>query len=298
MKQVEYRTGEEDSGQRIDAVLAKKFSEFSRTSWQQSLMQKPARVDDQIVGSNYKLKPNQTITAYLPVQKQTKITLIPPKVLPDIIYQDSDVIIINKPAGLITHPTDTLPTEPSVAGAFAENIMDDDPMRPGIVHRLDKDTSGVMVLARNLAAKKLLQEQFRNRKVIKHYIALVQGRLSRPAARIELPLQKSQRQPNTMVVHFGGKMAITQYQVTAQYPHASLIDVTIHTGRTHQIRAHFAHLGHPVVGDTKYGKQTLPKGLSRQFLHASSLSLLLPSGKKQTFTAELPLELKSYLEQL
>ncbi len=298
MKQVEYLTGEVDSGLRLDAVLARNFSDISRSAWQQSLKLHPAVVDNQTVNGSYKVKPNQRILVNIPILKTTQISLVSPKVIPDIIYQDDDVIVINKPAGLITHPTDTQPTLPSVAGAFADSITDSDPMRPGIVHRLDKDTSGVMILARNEAAKTYLQKQFHDRKVSKHYIALVQGRLERPSARIDLPLRKSNQRPNTMQVHAGGRTAVSEYHVTAEYTNATLVNVTILTGRTHQIRAHFAHIGHPVVGDTRYGKHSRPNGLSRQFLHASSLVLVLPSGKTQTFTSDLPIDLKNYLEQL
>ncbi len=298
MKQIEYRTGEDDSGRRVDIVLAENFSEFSRAAWQQSLKTKPALVDDKKVSGSYKVKPDQVVKAILPIHKKREINLKTPKHLPEILYKDSDVIVINKPAGLITHPTENNPEEASVAGAFAGSVEDIDAMRPGIVHRLDRDTSGVMIIARNLAAKKFLQEQFRQRNVTKHYIVLVRGQLKRPAARIELPLQKSHQQPNTMAVRETGRPAITEYHLTAQYPGASLLDVTIHTGRTHQIRAHFAHLGHPVVGDKVYGKVIRSSGLMRQFLHASSLTILLPSGKRQTFSAKLPQDLLSYLEQL
>lgn len=299
MKQVEYRTGEADSGRRVDVVMSEHFSEFSRAAWQESLKNYPALVDDQAVSSSYKLKASQTVKAVLPIEKSTEARLIKPKQLPEILYKDNNVIVINKPAGLITHPTPALASEPSVAGAFADLIKDDDdPIRPGIVHRLDRDTSGVMIIARDLSTKEFLQEQFRNRKVKKVYTALVRGRLKQPAARIELPLQKSKRQPNTMVVHAGGRLAITEYNVIAEYPDASLLAIDIYTGRTHQIRAHFAHLGHPIVGDTVYGKDSRPEGLARQFLHAASLTISLPSDKEQTFTAELPLDLTSYLERL
>lgn len=298
MKQIEYRTGEDDSGRRVDIVLAENFSEFSRAAWQQSLKTKPALVDNKKVTGSYKVKPDQVVKAILPIHKKREINLKAPKHLPEILYKDSDVIVINKPAGLITHPTENNPGEASVAGAFAGSVEDIDAMRPGIVHRLDRDTSGVMIIARNLAAKEFLQEQFRQRNVTKHYIVLVRGQLKRPAARIELPLQKSHQQPNTMAVRATGRPAITEYHLTAQYPGASLLDVTIHTGRTHQIRAHFAHLGHPVVGDKVYGKVIRSSGLMRQFLHASSLTILLPSGKRQTFSAKLPQDLLSYLEQL
>ncbi len=297
MEKVEYKTGEQDAGRRIDVVLANQFVNISRSAWQQSLKNSLVCVDNQVVSSNYKLRPNQKIVAKLQVKKTQDIILIAPKKIPEILYQDSDVIIINKPAGLIAHPSQNHRLEPSVAGAFASLIHDNDSLRPGIVHRLDKDTSGVMVLARNKSTKEFLQKQFRERKVRKHYIALVHGRLNQ-SARIELPLQKSRRQPNTVVIHAGGRQAITEYKIVASYPNASLLDVEIFTGRTHQIRAHFAHLGHPVVGDIVYGKRTRPDGLQRQFLHASSLTILLPSGEELTINAKLPLDLTHYLETL
>ena len=221
-------------------------------------------------------------------------SLIAPASQPEIIFEDSNVIVINKPAGLVAHPTAKL-SQPSVAGAFLDKIVDSDLLRPGIVHRLDKDTSGVMILARNEATKDFLQAQFKDRKVKKIYTALVLGHLDRETARIELPLERSKKNPEKMMVSSSGKMAVSEYRLVAEYPGYSLIEVELLTGRTHQIRAHFAHIGNPIAGDRLYGKQILPAGLDRQFLHASLLSLEVAKDKKMTFKAPLAKDLKVFL---
>lgn len=299
MKQVEYITGEADAGQRLDAVLAKHFSDFSRSAWQVSIRKNSTTIDGMPADVSTSIKASQTILATLPEAKAEAGELIAPQTIPEIIYQDDDVIVINKPAGLLTHPAYLSSDEPSVAGAFKDAIDDDeDPVRPGIVHRLDRDTSGVMILARNVAAKKFLQRQFHDRLVDKHYTALVDGNLDQKAARLELPIRKSQKQPNTMVVHQAGRPAITEYKIIREYAGVNLVEIEIFTGRTHQIRAQFAHLGHPVVGDIVYGKKTRPLGLKRQFLHSHKLVITLPSKDKKEFNAPMPRDLTDYLEQL
>lgn len=215
-----------------------------------------------------------------------------------VLFEDDNVIVINKPAGLLTHPTDDNPDEPSVASYFRTQIDDPDPIRPGIVHRLDKDTSGVMILARNIATKEFLQSQFKARTVQKSYIALVWGRLKHPRARIELPIARKPQRGNEMKIAHGGKMAISEYGVKQEFDLYSLIEIDLQTGRTHQIRVQLEHLGHPVVGDTQYGRKPMPTGLSRQFLHAKSLRCEIAKGKSKEFVAPLAPDLQSFLDNL
>lgn len=215
-----------------------------------------------------------------------------------IIYSDANVIVINKPAGVLTHPTPSKPDVYSVASAFADKIDDPDPMRAGIVHRLDRDTSGVMILARNLETKQFLQTQFKQREVNKVYLALIWGNPKLTMARIELPISHSGQTTTKMKVSSTGKMAISEYRVRQQYEKFSLVEVLLMTGRMHQIRVHFAHLGNPVVGDPIYSRQPLPDGLGRMFLHAAELSLEIAPGQKRSYEAPLPADLERFLHSL
>lgn len=297
MKRIEYVTQLPDVGQRLDAVLAKHFNEFSRAQWQTALNENPPMLNGKKCNLKIKLKLHQTIKIYLPKIEVAKPILTSPKKLPEVLYEDKDVIVINKPAGLLTHPTERSDA-PSVAGAFASKASDSDKLRPGIVHRLDKDTSGVMILAKNIKAKEFLQSQFKNHKVKKSYLALIEGKLKQKTARIELPIARSSKQPNKMEVSAKGRSAVSQYKVIAEYPNASLVEISLLTGRTHQIRVQFAYLDHSVVGDKDYGIKKLAGGLDRQFLHSKTLVITLPSGDKKIFTAELPDDLNNYLKAL
>lgn len=297
MKKVEYKVKPIEVGQRLDVVVAENFPEFSRAQWQSQLRSNPALIQGKHVPMNYRLKSEQTIILLLPTIIQSKPVLKVPEQLPEVLYEDNDVIVINKPAGLLTHPSERSDT-PSVAAAFSYKVKDSDKLRPGIVHRLDKDTSGVMILAKTPLAKEFLQSQFKERKVVKEYIALLDGSLANTSARIELPLARSKKRPNAMVVSQTGKKAVSEYQVIAEYPHNSLVHINLLTGRTHQIRVQFAHIDHPVVGDDIYNHSKANPPINRQFLHSKSLTLTLPNGEKKTFTAELPDDLAMYLEQL
>jgi 23S rRNA pseudouridine1911/1915/1917 synthase len=217
----------------------------------------------------------------------------------DIIYEDEHVLVINKPAGISMHKINPEDERTTVHDLFKAKLAGNDPLRGGIVHRLDKDTSGVVIMAKDISSLEFLQSQFSDRLVEKSYLALVWGKLPHPKARIELPIARSSKSPTAMVIRPGGKMSLSEYELVSEYHGFSLIRVRIHTGRTHQIRVQFAHMGHPVVGDNMYGSRPLPKGLSRQFLHAERLALTLPGQDSQSvFEAPLPNDLKTFLEGL
>ncbi|MBI2797719.1 RNA pseudouridine synthase [Candidatus Saccharibacteria bacterium] len=216
----------------------------------------------------------------------------------EVIFRNNDVIVVNKPAGLLTHPTSEKPNEPSVAGIFKSEVEDADELRPGIVHRLDKDTSGVMILARNPKTKEFLQAQFKDRAVRKQYLSLVWGRMPHARARLELPIARSLQKGNTMRVSHAGKMAVSEYAVEREFSDFDLLQIELMTGRTHQIRVQLAHLCHPVVGDTQYGRKPMPEGLSRQFLHSYILELQVALGVKKSFEAPLSHDLQEFLNGL
>ncbi|MBU0613711.1 RluA family pseudouridine synthase, partial [Patescibacteria group bacterium] len=223
----------------------------------------------------------------------------------NIIFEDEDVIVINKPSGLLVHETDT-----SSEHTLVDNLVNylpsiasvgDDPKRPGIVHRLDKAASGVLIVAKNQAAFEHLKNQFKEKLTEKYYTVLVEGQMSKDHDTITLPISRSKihgrmaAKPESQ----GGKVAITHYDVKTAYPHHTLLDVKIDTGRTHQIRAHMFAIGNPVVGDTLYRQKGMKiMDIGRLFLHASRLVITLPSGVKETFEAPLPEKLQIVLDSI
>jgi len=233
-----------------------------------------------------------------------------------VIYQDDDIIIIDKPPGVVVYPPNTTSHTPSLLDHFRDLINDplnssgEPNSRPGVVHRLDRDTSGVMVLARTTAAREQLSAQFAERHITKHYRVLVYGHLKHDHARVELPLARSPHKYTQMVVSRGGKPAALEYSLIHRYTDYDLLDITLETGRTHQIRVQLNYLGHTVVGDAIYGKKgkshqahrnrqkSAEAMLPRQFVHAYSLKLLLPSGTSRTFTAPLAKDLVDFLQTL
>jgi len=230
-----------------------------------------------------------------------ELTAVPKEAVPDvpdlpILYEDKDMLVIDKPADLAVHASESGRVQPTVAAfAAAHGVEDGDTERPGIVHRLDKDTSGVMVLAKHPHAKTFLQKQFKDRTVAKTYIALVRGRLDHDQAIIRLPIGRDRKTPVKRTVLSGGRAAVTEYRLIRAYPGASLVEIKLHTGRTHQIRVHFSHLGHPIIGDTLYGEAKRPAGLTRQFLHASQLELSTAKGVLVVVKSPLPTELQTFL---
>lgn len=214
-----------------------------------------------------------------------------------VLFCNDDYLIVAKPAGLVVYnPAGS--DGPSLGEAILDYVKQDTSDRAGIVHRLDKDTSGVMVIARTAAAHDYFESIFAKRQVGKEYIALVHGHLKQPRARLELPIKRSLKYPTQMAIHPAGRPATTEYEVVKELESYSLVDVRIMTGRTHQIRVQFAHLGHPVVGDIVYGGRGRPAGLSRQFLHAHKLGFVSPSSERVHYEAALPAELSTFLEGL
>lgn len=212
------------------------------------------------------------------------------------IFQDENALVLDKPAGVSVHPRDGDAVEKTIVDEIRDRVEDSDQFRPGIVHRLDKDTSGIIIVAKNPKAKAFLQAQFKDRKVQKTYIALVHGHPEQDEAIIDLPIGRHSRNPMKRAVVGNGKEAITRYKVTKKFKDYALIEAYPKTGRTHQIRVHLAHLGHPIVGDSVYGKSD--SRLKRQFLHAHKLEITLPNGTRKTFTSPLPPDLKTFLNSL
>lgn len=281
------------AGERIDVALAKLEPTISRAQWQKAIRSGAVKINDIAVAGSYRVQEADRVD-YRPVtqngQMQHKAQPVP------ILYQDDDLIVIDKPAGLVVYPP-AGSRQPSVVASLKQ-LINDSGERAGVVHRLDKDTSGVMVLARQPLAKSFLINQFKTRHVHKTYLALVTGHLHHAAARIELPLQRTRRNWRSVEVSVHGKPAVLEYETVREYKTSTLVRVKLLTGRTHQIRVQFSYLGHPVVGDRVYGARQQPAALPRQFLHAAKLSLQLPSGRRRSFSAVLPPDLQQYLKQL
>ena len=266
---------------RLDAFLAGTFdSSRSRSLWQKYVKSGAVQVNGQVVTSpKTEIETTDEITVELPEQT-ADATDIP------VLYEDKDIVVINKPAGVLTHAKGGISQEHAVADMLQPlTTFASDTNRAGIVHRLDRETSGVLVGARTPAAAEFLQKQFAQRTTKKTYIAIVEGVPKHTEALIDLPIGRSPAKPSTFRVDPKGKSAQTTYYVLDVQNGKSLVKLQPKTGRTHQLRVHMAHIGHPIVGDIVYGKSA-----QRMFLHAYQLELTAPNGERMTFTAPIPEE--------
>jgi 23S rRNA pseudouridine1911/1915/1917 synthase len=240
--------------------------------------------------SGYRVKSGDKITIEY---DESQLDIIPDINLP-ILYEDNDCVVINKPVGVLTHSKGALNAEATVA-SFMRNRLQKDMGgdRAGIVHRLDRATSGVLICAKNQEALSMLQKQFADRKAHKTYTAIVSGHLDPKEAVIDMPIERNPKVPATFRVGTNGKASTTRYKVTAETSTLSMLELKPTTGRTHQLRVHLAHIGHPIVGDTLYGG----KPAERLYLHAHQLEITLPDGQRKTFTAPVPDEFRQQMEQ-
>jgi len=288
----------ESGGQRLDVFVARSLPGLSRARVQKLIQDGHVTVGGAAAKAGLKLEQGQRVR--VSVRPAAPSHLRAQDIPIAIAYQDGDIIVVDKPAGMTAHPAPghrdgtlvnaVLARVPDIAGVGGVQ-------RPGLVHRLDKDTSGLIVLAKNDTAFAHLVAQFKTHGVKKTYIALVRGHPSPAEAAIEAPIGRSSRNRQRMAVVEDGREATTTYRVTQRYKGCSLVEATPVTGRTHQIRVHLASVGHPVVGDATYG-QPEPR-LGRQFLHAARLGFRLPSNNDWAdFTSPLPPELSRYLDSL
>lgn len=292
-----------ESGERVDRYVADRVEALSRTTVQRLIDEGSLTVNDLVPTAAQRLRAGDRVQVSIPGPRP--IGLAPEAIPLDIVYEDSDLIVINKAAGMVVHPgaghgSSTLVNALLAHCSDLAGIGGD--LRPGIVHRLDRDTSGLIVVAKHDRALQSLQRQFKRRTVAKIYVALVMGSLAQTEGIIEAPIARDPRNRQRMAVVASGKPASTRWSVVRRYhDHAggwfTLIDVSLLTGRTHQIRVHMAWLGHPLAGDVMYGKagDLTP----RQFLHARELAFEHPiSGQPMRFTAPLPRDLEAVLEAL
>lgn len=291
------------TGERLDKVIAAELGDLSRTQVQRLIDDGLVRVDGRVA-----LKANERLDGPASVE----VRIPPPgpashqaEAIPlQIVFENEDLLVIDKPAGMVVHPA------PGHAGGTLVNaVLGHDPdlegvgdeQRPGIVHRLDKDTSGLILVAKNDAAHRELQRQFKARDVEKTYLALVEGHLPSETGRIEAAIGRDIRNRKRMAVvaDARGRAAVTEYKVRETFQAHTLVEAHPLTGRTHQLRLHFAYLKAPIVGDAVYGRRTPSVPLSRHFLHAARLRFSLPgSGQPMTIEAPLPPELEKVLQRL
>jgi len=288
----------ETAGERLDKYITQKESGLSRSFIQELVNSGHILVNNQSAKPSLRLKTGDTITIEIP--PETPSELKAENIPLEIIFQDKDLLLINKPPGLTVHPAPGHPDHTLVNGVLAlEPEMEDfdDPLRPGIVHRLDKDTSGLLLVAKNRQALANLSAQFKERTIRKYYLALVKGELRPAEGFIEAPLGRDPQNRQKIAVVSDGRHARTGYKVLRYIQGYSLLEVKLETGRTHQIRVHFAAIGHPVAGDAVYGQKE--SWVKRQFLHAHRLSFALPSnGQVVEFTSPLPPDLEEALKIL
>jgi len=288
---------------RLDKFLVTQLPEFSRTRLQTLIENGSILVDGTVAyKSGQMINQGNLIQVHIPPPEPTQ--LVPEDIPLDIIFENEDLMVVNKPAGMVVHPAAGHKSGTLVHAALAhapEMIGIGGEKRPGVVHRLDKDTSGLILLAKNDQAHRWLQDQFRLRKTIKTYIALVDGKPPTPSGRIEAPIGRDSVHRKLMSVSRikKGREAISEYHTLESFREHTLLEVHPLTGRTHQIRVHLKFIGCPVAGDTVYGHKHATIELNRHFLHAARLTILLPGEDKPcTFEAPLPVELVQVLERL
>lgn len=280
---------------RLDSYIAKKDESLSRSMIQKLLEESKITVNGNVVKASYKVQVGDRIQIEIEPPKEVKLEAQDIPI--DIIYEDDDIIVVNKPKGLVVHPANGNPDGTLVNAIMA--ICKDSlsgiggELRPGIVHRLDKDTSGLLIIAKNDKAHINMSEQIKDRKVKKTYIALVRGTITENEATINMPIGRSTKDRKKMAVTKNGKEAITHFKVLNRYTTSkasyTLLEIKIDTGRTHQIRVHMAEIGHPVVGDMVYSNGKNEFGVIGQCLHAKKLEFCHPiTGKKMSFEAPLP----------
>ena len=291
---------EEDSKKRIDAYLADK-TEYSRVAVQRLIDEGKITVNGKTTKASYKVQLNDEIEVEKVEAKE--ISLEAQDIPLDVLYEDGDIIVINKPKGMVVHPANGNPDGTLVNAVMA--ICKDSlsgiggEIRPGIVHRLDKDTSGVIIVAKNDKAHINLSEQIKNHEVEKTYIALVRGHVPENEATINMPIGRSTKDRKKMAVTKSGKNAVTHFKVLKRHNNYTLLEVKIETGRTHQIRVHLAEIGYPIIGDSVYSNGKNEWQVEGQCLHAKSIKFKHPITKKEMFIeAPLPEYFQKIIDEL
>jgi 23S rRNA pseudouridine1911/1915/1917 synthase len=288
-----------DGLERLDKFMTKAHEGLSRTTIQTMIKSEDLTVNGKASKANYVVRIGDVLQVWdYPI---IEMDLMPEDIPLTIVYEDDDVLVVDKPTGMVVHPAPGHYTG-TLVNALLYHIKQlsagGDPIRPGIVHRIDKDTSGLLMVAKNDAAHQALQKELKDKKTERVYLALVDGLISHPSGRIDAPIGRDEGDRKKMAVTEKGKPAVTHFEVLKRYVGMTLIKCRLETGRTHQIRVHMAEIGHPVVGDPLYGKKKKAADTG-QYLHAHTLSFTHPaSGQTLSFTSPLPDYFQHYLDSL
>lgn len=290
MEIITLKVDEENQGDRIDQYVSEQISFLSRTQVVQLIKNGDIKVGGESVKASYRLQSGEELAVSIPDPIQV---MIEPQDIPlQIIYEDHDLAVIDKPQGMVVHPA-AGNWNGTLVNALMFHIKDlsgiNGEIRPGIVHRLDKDTSGLLVVAKNDNSHRSLAEQMKNHTVIREYTALTHGHINENQGKVDAPIGRNHRDRKKMAVVSGGRSAITWYTVMQKWAGYTLVRCKLETGRTHQIRVHMAYIGHPVVGDPVYGPRKNEWDLDKQMLHASHLAFEHPTnGRFLEFDSPLP----------
>lgn len=290
---------EADNGERLDRFVVRHIPDTSRSYVQRLIDAGDVQVNGEISRPSYRVSPGDSVVVEIPALEEPD-DLAPEEIFVPIAYEDDTLVVFDKPPGLVVHPAPGHKSD-TLVNAF-KWLRPDDVLpgteRPGIVHRLDKDTSGLIVVAKTEAARLHLVKEWQERRVRKFYTALVVGHLEERTATIDAPISRDPNNRKRMAVVSGGRPAKSHLKVDREYPRYSMLDVEIETGRTHQIRVHCAFIGHPVAQDRIYGGYRQQMKLDRQFLHARRLTFSLPDGRELDLESPLPDDLRAALTEL
>jgi 23S rRNA pseudouridine1911/1915/1917 synthase len=307
MSDQSYEFSVDEGGIRLDRFLADRIPGLSRSAVKSMIDHARVAVNGDVPKASYKVRAGDEVVAHVP---SVKTAMLAAEAMPlSIVYEDEALLVIDKPAGMVVHPAPghTSGTLLNAVLAHCPELMDSGDSRPGIVHRLDRDTSGLILVAKDVKTQRLLQHQFKERQVRKAYLALLDGHLEPGWGRIEAPIGRDPQHRQRMTVLRGGREAITEYHVLERYAHQvgpaagdyTLVEAEPKTGRTHQIRVHLASIGHPVVGDEVYGRRKAKLHVPRHFLHALRLGFKHPiTGRRMELETPLPDELSAVLDFL
>ena len=277
---------------RLDQYVAQYWPEYSRSVWQKYIAAGYVRINDAVVTSSKQvLGEDDEVTVHIPAEPDYSTSELP------IIYEDNHVLVLNKPAGVLTHAKGEIAEEFTVADFVRSRMTEKDTTnRPGIVHRLDRDTSGIIICAKDNETKGKLQKQFQDRKAHKTYLAVVRGTPKKLTATLDLPIERNPKKPSTHRVGVNGKSAVTSYEVVSTNGTFSVVRLHPETGRTHQLRVHMAYIGTPIVGDRLYGTEKSP--INRLCLHAEQLEITIPVSRRETFVATAPADFQKLMDSI
>lgn len=301
MEPILLQTSEEDRGARLDAFLARAMEDLTRSAAAKAIEEGRVLVSGKVPSKSLKLTGNETIE-FTP-EEPAPIDAVPQDIPLDVVYEDDDVIVVNKPSGLVVHPAPGHPDGTLVnallfhCGASLSGVGG--ALRPGIVHRIDRDTSGLIIAAKNDYAHQFLSAQLADHTLARTYECIVVGNLREDSGTVDAPIARDSRDRKRMAVVPGGRRAVTHWTVLARYPGYTHVQCWLETGRTHQIRVHMAYLGHPILGDTVYGAKKPVPGLTGQCLHAVGLQFIHPRTKELvSLSCPLPGEFTAALRKI